>query len=160
MVTQFTSTNKKNQSSLTIILKMKKLFLLLLIAAMPVCVSAINLNLKVDTLKVDTLQFNNDQAFNLCYNSLEYWWMYAKIQDSIIMQQKHMIDKYIVVTGVQSQKAEDVESLYNLKQQISLDEQQEKLNKETVRKKRWRNISIATASAVILESAVIYFLVR
>jgi U3 small nucleolar ribonucleoprotein component len=86
--------------------------------------------------------------------------VYAKIQDSIIMQQKHMIEKYIVVTGVQSQKAEDVESLYNLKQQISLDEQQEKLNKETVRKKRWRNISIATASAVILESAVIYFLVR
>ncbi len=35
-------------------------------------------NLNADTLKVDTLQLNNDQAFNLCYYSLEYWWAYGR----------------------------------------------------------------------------------
>jgi len=151
--------NRKSQSSLIIILKMKRLFLLLLIAAMPNFVSAINLNLRADTSKVDTLQFNNDQAFNLCYNSLEYWWYYSKIQDSIIMQQKHMIEKYIVVTGIQSQKEEDLESMYNLKKQVEMDESNKKFDDEVVRKKRWRKRTFVVSAIAIIEGAIIYLII-
>ena len=74
------------------------------------------------------------------------------------MQQKHMIEKYIVVTGVQSQKAEDVESLYNLKQQIEIDEQNKKLSNEIDRKKKWRKRTFVVSAIAILEGVIIYII--
>jgi len=69
-----------------------------------------------------------------------------------------MIEKYIVVTGVQSQKAEDVESLYNLKQQIEIDEQNKKLSNEIDRKKKWRKRTFVVSAIAILEGVIIYII--
>jgi glutaredoxin-related protein len=85
--------------------------------------------------------------------------MYAKIQDSIIIHQKQMIEKYIVVTGVQSQKEEDLESMYNLKKQVEMDESNKKFDDEVVRKKRWRKRTFVVSAIAIIEGAIIYLII-
>lgn len=110
-------------------------------------------------MKVDTLQLNNDQAFNLCYYSLEYWWAYAKIQDSILIHKNSIIQKYVEITGIQSQKNEDLESIYNLKKQLEMDEQAKVLNDEIDRKKKWRKRTFVVSAIAILEGAIIYLIV-
>jgi hypothetical protein len=121
--------------------------------------SQIKANLNADTLVVDTLQLNNDQAFNLCYYSLEYWWAYAKIQDSIMIQKDSMLKKYVDITGIQAQKQDDIESIYNLKKQIEIDEQAKVLNDEIDRKKKWRKRTFIVSAIAILEGAIIYLIV-
>jgi hypothetical protein len=113
-----------------------------------------------DTLKVDTLQLNKDQAFNLCYYSLEYWWEYAKIQDSIMIQKDSMLKKYVDITGIQAQKQDDIESIYNLKKQIQIDEQAKVLNEEINRKKKWRKRTFIVSTIAILEGAIIYLIIN
>jgi hypothetical protein len=112
-----------------------------------------------DTLKVDTLQLNKDQAFNLCYYSLEYWWEYAKIQDSIMIQKDSMLKKYVDITGIQAQKQDDIESIYNLKKQIEIDQQTKVLNEEVDRKKKWRKRTFIVSAIAILEGVIIYLIV-
>jgi hypothetical protein len=112
-----------------------------------------------DTLKVDTLQLNKDQAFNLCYYSLEYWWEYAKLQDSIMIQKDSMLKKYVDITGIQAQKQDDIESIYNLKKQIEIDQQAKVLNEEIDRKKKWRKRTFVVSAIAILEGAIIYLIV-
>ncbi len=75
------------------------------------------------------------------------------------MQQKHMIEKYIVVTGIQSQKEEDLESMYNLKKQVEMDESNKKFNDEVVRKKRWRKRTFVVSAIAIIEGAIIYLII-
>jgi len=113
----------------------------------------------VDTLKVDTLQLNKDQAFNLCYYSLEYWWEYAKLQDSIMIQKDSMLKKYVDITGIQAQKQDDIESIYNLKKQLQIDEQAKVLNEEIDRKKKWRKRTFVVSAIAILEGVIIYLIV-
>jgi hypothetical protein len=113
----------------------------------------------VDTLKVDTLQLNKDQAFNLCYYSLEYWWEYAKLQDSIMIQKDSMLKKYVDITGIQAQKQDDIESIYNLKKQIEIDQQTKVLNDEIDRKKKWRKRTFVVSAIAILEGVIIYLIV-
>lgn len=139
---------------------MKKLYLLLVIALMPCFARATNESLSADTLVVDTLQLSNNQAFNLCFYSLEYWWQYAKIQDSIMTQKDSMLTAYKAITGVQSQRVEEVETLYNLKRQVEMDEQSKALAVETERKKKWRRRAFAAAGVAILEGFGIYFLIK
>jgi hypothetical protein len=112
-----------------------------------------------DTLKVDTLQLNKDQAFNLCYYSLEYWWEYAKLQDSIMIQKDSMLKKYVDITGIQAQKQDDIESIYNLKKQIEIDEQNKKMSDEIDRKKKWRKRTFVVSAIAILEGVIIYLIV-
>jgi hypothetical protein len=112
-----------------------------------------------DTLKVDTLQLNKDQAFNLCYYSLEYWWEYAKLQDSIMIQKDSMLKKYVDITGIQAQKQDDIESIYNLKKQIEIDQQAKVLNEEVDRKKKWRKRTFIVSAIAILEGVIIYLIV-
>jgi hypothetical protein len=112
-----------------------------------------------DTLRVDTLQLNKDQAFNLCYYSLEYWWEYAKLQDSIMIQKDSMLKKYVDITGIQAQKQDDIESIYNLKKQIEIDQQTKVLNEEIDRKKKWRKRTFIVSAIAILEGVIIYLIV-
>jgi hypothetical protein len=119
----------------------------------------INASSSADTLRVDTLQLNNDQAFNLCYYSLEYWWEYAKLQDSIMIQKDSMLKKYVDITGIQAQKQDDIESIYNLKKQIEIDQQEKVLNEEVDRKKKWRKRTFIVSAIAILEGAIIYLIV-
>jgi len=122
-------------------------------------VNQIKANLNADTLRVDTLQLNNDQAFNLCYYSLEYWWEYAKLQDSIMIQKDSMLKKYIDITGIQAQKQDDIESIYNLKKQIDIDQQAKVLNEEIDRKKKWRKRTFVVSAIAILEGVIIYIII-
>jgi hypothetical protein len=119
----------------------------------------INASSSADTLKVDTLQLNKDQAFNLCYYSLEYWWEYAKLQDSIMIQKDSMLKKYVDITGIQAQKQDDIESIYNLKKQIEIDEQNKKMSDEIDRKKKWRKRTFVVSAIAILEGVIIYLIV-
>ena len=121
--------------------------------------SQIKASSSADTLKVDTLQLNNDQAFNLCYYSLEYWWEYAKLQDSIMIQKDSMLKKYVDITGIQAQKQDDIESIYNLKKQVEMDEQAKVLNDEIDRKKKWRKRTFIVSAIAILEGVIIYLIV-
>jgi hypothetical protein len=122
-------------------------------------VNQINASSSADTLKVDTLQLNKDQAFNLCYYSLEYWWEYAKLQDSIMIQKDSMLKKYVDITGIQAQKQDDIESIYNLKKQIEIDEQNKKMSDEIDRKKKWRKRTFIVSAIAILEGVIIYLIV-
>ena len=70
-----------------------------------------------------------------------------------------MIEKYIVVTGIQSQKEEDLESMYNLKKQVEMDESNKKFNDEVVRKKRWRKRTFVVSAIAIIEGAIIYLII-
>lgn len=69
-----------------------------------------------------------------------------------------MIEKYIVVTGIQSQKEEDLESMYNLKKQVEMDESNKKFDDEVVRKKRWRKRTFVVSAIAIIEGAIIYLI--
>ena len=138
---------------------MRKLYSVAMIVLMLSFASQIKASSSADTLKVDTLQLNNDQAFNLCYYSLEYWWEYAKIQDSILIHKNSIIEKYVEITGIQSQKNEDLESIYNLKKQVEMDEQAKVLNDEIDRKKKWRKRTFIVSAIAILEGAIIYLIV-
>jgi hypothetical protein len=138
---------------------MRKLYLLATIVLMLSFAPTINASLNVDTLKVDTLQLNKDQAFNLCYYSLEYWWEYAKLQDSIMIQKDSMLKKYVDITGIQAQKQDDIESIYNLKKQIEIDQQEKVLNEEVDRKKKWRKRTFVVSAIAILEGVIIYLIV-
>ena len=71
-----------------------------------------------------------------------------------------MIEKYIVVTGVQSQKEEDLESMYNLKKQVEIDESNKKFDDEVVRKKRWRKRTFVVSAIAIIEGAIIYIIIN
>jgi glutaredoxin-related protein len=71
-----------------------------------------------------------------------------------------MIEKYIVVTGVQSQKEEDLESMYNLKKQVEIDESNKKFDDELVRKKRWRKRTFVVSAIAIIEGAIIYIIIN
>jgi hypothetical protein len=122
-------------------------------------VNQINASSSADTLKVDTLQLNKDQAFNLCYYSLEYWWEYAKLQDSIMIQKDSMLKKYVDITGIQAQKQDDIESIYNLKKQVEMDEQAKVLNDEIDRKNKWRKRTFIVSAIAILEGVIIYLIV-
>jgi len=138
---------------------MRKLYLLLTIALTLSFAPTINASSSADTLKVDTLQLNKDQAFNLCYYSLEYWWEYAKLQDSIMIQKDSMLKKYVDITGIQAQKQDDIESIYNLKKQIEIDEQNKKMSDEIDRKKKWRKRTFIVSAIAILEGVIIYLIV-
>ncbi|CAB4162370.1 hypothetical protein UFOVP780_33 [uncultured Caudovirales phage] len=70
-----------------------------------------------------------------------------------------MIEKYIVVTGIQSQKQEDLESMYNLKKQVEMDESNKKFDDEVVRKKRWRKRTFVVSAIAIIEGAIIYLII-
>ena len=137
---------------------MKKLYSLPTIVLMLSFVNQINASSSVDTLKVDTLQLNKDQAFNLCYYSLEYWWEYAKLQDSIMIQKDSMLKKYVDITGIQAQKQDDIESIYNLKKQIEIDEQNKKMSDEIDRKKKWRKRTFIVSAIAISEALIIYII--
>ncbi len=138
---------------------MRKLYSLAMIVLMLSFAQTISASSNADTLKVDTLQLNKDQAFNLCYYSLEYWWEYAKLQDSIMIQKDSMLKKYVDITGIQAQKQDDIESIYNLKKQIEIDEQNKKMSDEIDRKKKWRKRTFVVSAIAILEGVIIYLIV-
>jgi hypothetical protein len=69
-----------------------------------------------------------------------------------------MIEKYIVVTGVQSQKEEDLESLYNLKKQLELDQSNNKFDDEVDRKKKWRKRTFVITAIAVGEAFIIYLI--
>lgn len=140
---------------------MKRLFLLLMIALTMNYASATSYYSSRDTLVVDTIQkLSSDQAFNLCFNSLEYWYEDSQSKDSIIIHLRSIISDYIQVVGIQSNNQEDLQRLYDLQKSIATSKCEEQLLTEQKRKKRWRKTSAIIALTAIAEGAAIYFLVR
>jgi len=140
---------------------MKKLFLLLMIALTTNYASATIYYSKRDTSVVDTIpRLSSDQAFNLCFNSLEYWYANSQAKDSIIIHLRSIIGDYIKVVGIQSNNQEDLQRLYDLQKSIATSKCEEQLLTEQKRKKRWRKTSAIIALTAIAEGAAIYFLVR
>ena len=70
-----------------------------------------------------------------------------------------MLKKYVDITGIQAQKQDDIESIYNLKKQLEIDEQAKVLNDEIERKKKWRKRTFIVSAIAILEGAIIYLIV-
>jgi len=70
-----------------------------------------------------------------------------------------MLKKYVDITGIQAQKQDDIESIYNLKKQIEIDQQTKVLNEEIDRKKKWRKRTFVVSAIAILEGAIIYLIV-
>jgi len=103
---------------------------------------------------------SSDQAFNLCFNSLEYWYADSESKDSIIIHLRSIISDYIKVVGIQSNNQEDLQRLYDLQKSIATSKCEEQLLTEQKRKKRWRKTSVIIALTAIAEGAAIYFLVR
>lgn len=140
---------------------MKRLFLLLMIALTTNYASATSYYSSRDTSVVDTIQkLSSNQAFNLCFNSLEYWYADSQSKDSIIIHLRSIIDDYIQVVGIQSNNQEDLQRLYDLQKSIATSKCEEQLLTEQKRKKRWRKTSAIIALTAIAEGAAIYFLVR
>jgi hypothetical protein len=70
-----------------------------------------------------------------------------------------MLKKYVDITGIQAQKQDDIESIYNLKKQIEIDQQEKVLNEEVDRKKKWRKRTFVVSAIAILEGVIIYLIV-
>jgi hypothetical protein len=70
-----------------------------------------------------------------------------------------MLKKYVDITGIQAQKQDDIESIYNLKKQVEMDEQAKVLNDEIDRKKKWRKRTFIVSAIAILEGVIIYLIV-
>ena len=70
-----------------------------------------------------------------------------------------MLKKYVDITGIQAQKQDDIESIYNLKKQLQIDEQAKVLNDEIDRKKKWRKRTFIVSAIAILEGVIIYLIV-
>jgi len=70
-----------------------------------------------------------------------------------------MLKKYIDITGIQAQKQDDIESIYNLKKQIDIDQQAKVLNEEIDRKKKWRKRTFVVSAIAILEGVIIYIII-
>ncbi len=70
-----------------------------------------------------------------------------------------MLKKYVDITGIQAQKQNDIESIYNLKKQLQIDEQAKVLNDEIDRKKKWRKRTFVVSAIAILEGVIIYLIV-
>jgi hypothetical protein len=76
-----------------------------------------------------------------------------------MIQKDSMLKKYVDITGIQAQKQDDIESIYNLKKQIEIDQQTKVLNEEIDKKKKWRKRTFIVSAIAILEGAIIYLLV-
>ena len=76
-----------------------------------------------------------------------------------MIHKNSIIEKYVEITGIQSQKNEDLESIYNLKKQIEIDQQTKVLNEEIDRKKKWRKRTFVVSAIAILEGVIIYLIV-
>ena len=76
-----------------------------------------------------------------------------------MIQKDSMLKKYVDVTGIQAQKQDDIESIYNLKKQIEIDQQTKVLNEEIDRKKKWRKRTFIVSAIAILEGVIIYLIV-
>jgi hypothetical protein len=76
-----------------------------------------------------------------------------------MIQKDSMLKKYVDITGIQAQKQDDIESIYNLKKQIEIDQQAKVLNEEIDRKKKWRKRTFVVSAIAILEGAIIYLIV-
>jgi hypothetical protein len=76
-----------------------------------------------------------------------------------MIQKDSMLKKYVDITGIQAQKQDDIESIYNLKKQIEIDQQTKVLNEEVDRKKKWRKRTFVVSAIAILEGVIIYLIV-
>jgi hypothetical protein len=76
-----------------------------------------------------------------------------------MIQKDSMLKKYVDITGIQAQKQDDIESIYNLKKQIEIDQQEKVLNEEVDRKKKWRKRTFVVSAIAILEGVIIYLIV-
>jgi hypothetical protein len=76
-----------------------------------------------------------------------------------MIQKDSMLKKYVDITGIQAQKQDDIESIYNLKKQIEIDEQNKKMSDEIDRKKKWRKRTFVVSAIAILEGVIIYLIV-
>ena len=76
-----------------------------------------------------------------------------------MIQKDSMLKKYVDITGIQAQKQDDIESIYNLKKQLQIDEQAKVLNDEIDRKKKWRKRTFIVSAIAILEGAIIYLII-
>jgi hypothetical protein len=76
-----------------------------------------------------------------------------------MIQKDSMLKKYVDITGIQAQKQDDIESIYNLKKQIEIDEQNKKMSDEIDRKKKWRKRTFIVSAIAILEGVIIYLII-
>ena len=143
---------------------MRKFILLLVIAFSVNYAYATNNNFNENTSRVDTIpQINPDLAFNLCYNSLIYWYKACGISDSVNIQLKAKIKVYEDITGYQGSNTDDLKEVVRINAEIEkekndkIDSLELSLKKYNRRKGIWK---YTTFTLVIPASYGVYQIIK
>lgn len=96
------------------------------------------------TSQESTPRLSNDQAFNLCYTSLNYWWYEAKLLQGILVQEREKLSAYEQMTGIQASSIDDLKKISGIQKAQKLEMEQaltsmkDELKKANVKKKSWK----------------------
>lgn len=63
-----------------------------------------------------TPRLSEDQAFNLCYTSLTYWWYEAGILSQTLIKERQKIAAYEKITGIQATSIEDLYDISEIRE--------------------------------------------
>lgn len=99
--------------------------------------------------------------FNLCYNSLNYWFEWSGMQSDVVKKQAEIIRMYQEITGIQSQDKEDLRRIHEEQKAIEYekDKELERLRKFEKRSKKVGRPVLVGFGAVI-GSAITYTVVK
>ena len=103
-----------------------------------------NTLLSQTTSQESTPRLSNDQAFNLCYTSLNYWWYEAKLLQGILVQEREKLSAYEQMTGIQASSIDDLKKISGiqkarkLEMELALTSMNYELKKANVKKKSWK----------------------
>ncbi len=103
-----------------------------------------NTLLSQTTSQESTPRLSNDQAFNLCYTSLNYWWYEAKLLQGILVQEREKLSAYEQMTGIQASSIDDLKKISGIQKAQKLEMEQaltsmkDELKKANVKKKSWK----------------------
>ena len=123
---------------------MKKKFFLQATVLIASCVLSTSHLLSQTTSQESTPRLSNDQAFNLCYTSLNYWWYEAKLLQGILVQEREKLSAYEQMTGIQASSIEDLKRISDIQKAQKLEMEQavislgDELKKSNVKKKSWK----------------------
>ena len=103
-----------------------------------------NTLLSQTTSQESTPRLSNDQAFNLCYTSLNYWWYEAKLLQGILVQEREKLSAYEQMTGIKASSINDIKKISSIQKAQKLEMEQaltsmkDELKKANVKKKSWK----------------------
>ena len=122
---------------------MRKRFLQILIVLIGCFVFTTKCYSRGTTLMVDSVpKLSNDVAFNLMYNSLIYWHLYALSKDSILNQQSKILQGYYKITGIQTNNEQLLMDAYGVRTVLEKGKEQriEELEKNLKSVNRRKNV--------------------